>query len=78
MTNLGVMCYNGYIGERGEAIMFDIFQEDQGLAHKLAHKLSAYYKHYKQKDDKEERKEVKTIKTTDSILQRLYKIYPGM
>ena len=70
LTNLGIMCYNGYI-RKGEAIMFDIFQQDDGLFQRLK-ELKAYYK---QKDETEERKK---LKTTDSILQRLYKIYPGM
>ncbi len=51
--------------------MFEIFQQDDGLVQRLK-ELKAYYK---EKDDKEEKKETKT---TDSILRKLFKIYPGM
>jgi len=51
--------------------MFEIFQQDDGLVQRLK-ELKAYYK---EKDNKEERKEAKT---TDSILRKLFKIYPGM
>ena len=51
--------------------MFEIFQQDDGLVQRLK-ELKAYYK---QKDESEERKK---LKTTDSILQKLFKIYPGM
>ena len=68
LTDLGVMCYNGYIGER---TMFEIFQQDDGLVQRLK-ELKAYYK---QKDEKEEKKETKL---KDSILKRVFRIYPGM
>ena len=51
--------------------MFEIFQQDDGLVQRLK-ELKAYYK---EKDDTEEKKETKT---TDSILRKLFKIYPGM
>ena len=54
-----------------EAIMFEIFQQDDGLVHRLK-ELKAYYK---QKDEREEKKEVRR---TDTLLQKVLKIYPGM
>ena len=68
LTDLGVMCYNGYIGER---TMFEIFQQDDGLVQRLK-ELKAYYK---QKDEKEAKKEAKI---RDSVLRKVLKIYPGM
>jgi hypothetical protein len=59
---------------RGEVIMFEIFQEDDGLVHRLK-ELKAYYK---QKDDKEAKKKAKLSKLSDSILSKVFKIYPGM
>lgn len=54
--------------------MFEIFQEDDGLVHRLK-ELKAYYK---QKDDKEAKKKAKLSKLSDSILNKVFKIYPGM
>ena len=51
--------------------MFEIFQQDDGLVHRLK-ELKAYYK---QKDEREEKKEVRR---TDTLLQKVLKIYPGM
>ncbi len=51
--------------------MFEIFQQDDGLVQRLK-ELKAYYK---QKDEKEEKKE---IKLKDSVLRKVFKIYPGM
>ena len=51
--------------------MFEIFQEDDGLVQRLK-ELKAYYR---QKDEKEEKKEVRL---KDSILDKVFKIYPGM
>jgi len=51
--------------------MFEIFQQDDGLVHRLK-ELKAYYK---QKDDKEAKKK---SKLSDSILSKVFKIYPGM
>ncbi len=51
--------------------MFEIFQQDDGLVQRLK-ELKAYYK---QKDEKEDKKE---IKLKDSILSKVFKIYPGM
>ncbi len=51
--------------------MFEIFQKDDGLVQRLK-ELKAYYK---QKDEKEDKKE---IKLKDSILSKVFKIYPGM
>ena len=51
--------------------MFEIFQQDDGLVQRLK-ELKAYYK---QKDESEKAKEVRV---KDSILQKLFKIYPGM
>jgi hypothetical protein len=51
--------------------MFEIFQQDDGLVQRLK-ELKAYYK---QKDEKEDKKE---IKLKDSILNKVFKIYPGM
>lgn len=56
---------------RGEVIMFEIFQEDDGLVQRLK-ELKAYYR---QKDEKEEKKKVRL---KDSILDKVFKIYPGM
>lgn len=54
--------------------MFEIFQEDDGLVYRLK-ELKAYYK---QKDDKEAKKKAKLSKLSDSILDKVFKIYPGM
>jgi len=51
--------------------MFEIFQQDDGLVQRLK-ELKAYYK---QKDEKEEKKE---IKLKDSVLRKVFRIYPGM
>ena len=51
--------------------MFEIFQQDDGLVQRLK-ELKAYYK---QKDEKEE-KEASKLK--DSVLRKVFKIYPGM
>ncbi len=51
--------------------MFEIFQQDDGLVHRLK-ELKAYYK---QKDESEK---AKTIRLKDSILSKVFKIYPGM
>ena len=51
--------------------MFEIFQEDDGLVQRLK-ELKAYYR---QKDEKEEKKKVRL---RDSILDKVFKIYPGM
>ena len=51
--------------------MFEIFQQDDGLVQRLK-ELKAYYK---QKDEKEEKKEAKA---KDSVLRKVFKIYPGM
>ena len=51
--------------------MFEIFQQDDGLVHRLK-ELKAYYK---QKDEREEKKEVRR---TDPLLRKVLKIYPGM
>ena len=51
--------------------MFDFILEDDGLVHRLK-ELKAYYK---QKDQKEE---VKESKLKDSVLKKVFKIYPGM
>ncbi len=51
--------------------MFEIFQQDDGLVQRLK-ELKAYYK---QKDEKEDKKE---IKLKDSVLRKVFKIYPGM
>jgi len=51
--------------------VFEIFQQDDGLVQRLK-ELKAYYR---QKDEKDEKKEVKL---KDSILKRVFRIYPGM
>lgn len=51
--------------------MFDFILEDDGLVQRLK-ELKAYYK---QKDEKEEKKETKV---KDSVLKKVFKIYPGM
>ena len=51
--------------------MFEIFQQDDGLVQRLK-ELKAYYK---QKDEKEAKKEAKV---KDSVLKKVFKIYPGM
>ena len=51
--------------------MFDFILEDDGLVHRLK-ELKAYYK---QKDEKEAKKEAKA---KDSVLRKVFKIYPGM
>ena len=51
--------------------MFEIFQQDDGLVQRLK-ELKAYYK---QKDEKEEKKQ---SKFKDSVLTKVFKIYPGM
>ena len=51
--------------------MFEIFQQDDGLVQRLK-ELKAYYK---QKDKKDEDK---SRKLKDSILEKVFKIYPGM
>ena len=54
--------------------MFEIFQEDQGLVHRLK-ELKAYYK---QKDDKKAPEKQEVTKAKGSILKKVFKIYPGM
>jgi len=51
--------------------MFEIFQQDDGLVQRLK-ELKAYYK---QKDENEK---TKKAKLGDSILSKVFKIYPGM
>ena len=51
--------------------MFEIFQQDDGLVQRLK-ELKAYYK---QKDEKEKKKE---SKLKDSVLRKVFRIYPGM
>ena len=51
--------------------MFDFILEDDGLVQRLK-ELKAYYK---QKDEKEEKKE---SKLKDSVLRKVFRIYPGM
>jgi len=51
--------------------MFEIFQQDDGLVQRLK-ELKAYYK---QKDESEKPKKPKL---SDSILSKVFKIYPGM
>ena len=51
--------------------MFEIFQQDDGLVQRLK-ELKAYYK---QKDEKEEKK---GSKLKDSVLKKVFRIYPGM
>ena len=51
--------------------MFEIFQQDDGLVQRLK-ELKAYYK---QKDESEK---VKKVRVKDSILSKVFKIYPGM
>ncbi len=51
--------------------MFEIFQQDDGLVQRLK-ELKAYYK---QKDESEK---VKKVRLKDSILSKVFKIYPGM
>tara|TARA_R100001015_G_C4608200_1_gene163378 strand:+ start:512 stop:667 length:156 start_codon:yes stop_codon:yes gene_type:complete len=51
--------------------MFEIFQQDDGLVHRLR-ELRAYYK---KKDEKEAEEK---LKTKDSLLRKMFKIYPGM
>lgn len=51
--------------------MFEIFQQDDGLVQRLK-ELKAYYK---QKDKKDEDK---SRKLKDGILEKVFKIYPGM
>jgi hypothetical protein len=54
--------------------MFDLILEDQGLVHRLK-ELKAYYK---QKDDKKALEKQEVTKAKDSILKKVFKIYPGM
>ncbi len=51
--------------------MFEIFQQDDGIVHRLK-ELKAYYK---QKDENEK---TKAGRLKDSILEKVFKIYPGM
>ncbi len=51
--------------------MFEIFQQDDGLVQRLK-ELKAYYK---QKDESEKPKKARL---SDSILSKVFKIYPGM
>ena len=51
--------------------MFEIFQQDDGLVHRLK-ELKAYYK---QKDERE--KKLRDEKKS-TLLQKVLKIYPGM
>lgn len=51
--------------------MFEIFQQDDGLVQRIK-ELKAYYKQKEQKEEKEK------LKTTDSLLKKVFKIYPGM
>tara|TARA_R100001198_G_scaffold76546_1_gene48457 strand:- start:294 stop:449 length:156 start_codon:yes stop_codon:yes gene_type:complete len=51
--------------------MFEIFQQDDGLVYRLK-ELKAYYK---QKDEKEDKKK---LNFKDSVLKKVFKIYPGM
>ena len=60
--------------------MFEIFQQDQGLVQRLK-ELKAYYK---EKDEVKSLKSLKSLKeqelakAKDSILRKVFKIYPGM
>ena len=51
--------------------MFEIFQQDDGLVQRIK-ELKAYYKQKEQKEEKEK------LKTNDSLLRKVFKIYPGM
>tara|TARA_B100000925_G_C21838743_1_gene400503 strand:+ start:547 stop:702 length:156 start_codon:yes stop_codon:yes gene_type:complete len=51
--------------------MFEIFQQDDGMVHRLK-ELREFYK---KADEKEKSKQ---LKTKDSILRKVLKIYPGM
>ena len=51
--------------------MFDFILEDDGIVHRLK-ELKAFYK---QKDEREEKK---TARIRDSLLKKVFKIYPGM
>jgi len=51
--------------------MFDFILEDDGIVHRLK-ELKAYYK---QKDKKDEDKR---RKFKDNVLEKVFKIYPGM
>lgn len=54
--------------------MFEIFQQDDGLVQRLK-ELKAYYK---QKDEKDEKEKKKESKLKDSVLRKVFRIYPGM
>ena len=51
--------------------MFDFILEDDGIVHRLK-ELKEYYKKKDEKEDGE------TRKSNDSILKKVFKIYPGM
>ena len=55
--------------------MFDFILEDDGIVHRLK-ELKEYYKSKDNKDNEEEKKNRKAKK--DSILKKVFKIYPGM
>tara|TARA_B100001287_G_scaffold88526_1_gene74205 strand:- start:364 stop:570 length:207 start_codon:yes stop_codon:yes gene_type:complete len=61
----------GIIGYSKERTVFEIFQQDDGLVHRLK-ELREFYK---KADEKEKNKQ---LKTKDSILRKVLKIYPGM
>ena len=68
MTDLATY---GIIRHNKERTVFEIFQQDDGLVHRLK-ELREYYK---QKDEKDKSKQ---LKTRDSILRKILRIYPGM
>ena len=51
--------------------MFDFILEDDGIVHRLK-ELKDYYK---QKDEREEKK---SRRIRDSLLKKVFKVYPGM
>ena len=58
--------------------MFEIFQQDQGLVQRLK-ELKAYYKEKDEvKRSPKSPKDQEVAKAKDSILRKVYKIYPGM
>ena len=57
--------------------MFEIFQQDQGLVQRLK-ELKAYYKEKDEVKSLKSLKEQELAKAKDSILRKVFKIYPGM
>ena len=57
--------------------MFEIFQQDQGLVQRLK-ELKAYYKEKDEVKSLKSTKEQELAKAKDSILRKVFKIYPGM